>query len=88
MSESAETTASSTEAPVAERALRFVKTILTNMEVDADATIAPDDGDGEDDEIRIEIEGPDESDAMDAIVELTGVADAANRGEKTAVGSG
>jgi spoIIIJ-associated protein len=43
------------------RALRFVRTLITHMQLDAEATFAPDDGDGDedDDEIRIEIEGPD-----------------------------
>lgn len=56
-----ETTATpSAEKPQhSESALKFVKSLLTHMQVDADATIAPDDGDGDDDEIRIEIEGPD-----------------------------
>ncbi|NOU29121.1 MAG: KH domain-containing protein [Polyangiaceae bacterium] len=43
----------------AQRALGFVRTLLTHMQLDAEATFAPDDGDGDEDEIRIEIEGPD-----------------------------
>jgi spoIIIJ-associated protein len=42
-----------------ERALKFVKMLLERMQMDADATFAPDDGEGGADEIRIEIEGPD-----------------------------
>ena len=63
MSEQIEATPSaespSPSLPQADSALKFVKTLLAHMQVDADATIAPDDGDGEEDEIRIEIEGPD-----------------------------
>jgi spoIIIJ-associated protein len=43
----------------AERALAFVDLVLEHLEADAEANLAPDDGEGEDDEIRIEIEGPD-----------------------------
>lgn len=42
-----------------ERALAFVRTILQKMEMDADVTLAPDDEDSSEEEIRIEIEGPD-----------------------------
>jgi spoIIIJ-associated protein len=42
-----------------ERALGFVKTLLDKMGMDADVTLAPDDGEGSEDEIRLEIEGPD-----------------------------
>lgn len=42
-----------------ERALQFVRTILKNMQMDAEVTLAPDDGEGSADEIRLEIEGPD-----------------------------
>jgi spoIIIJ-associated protein len=42
-----------------ERALNFVKMLLEKMQMDAEATFAPDDGEGSQDEIRIEIEGPD-----------------------------
>jgi spoIIIJ-associated protein len=45
--------------PQGNRALRFVRSLITHMQLDAEATFAPDDGDGDDDEIRIEIEGPD-----------------------------
>lgn len=44
----------------AERALKFVQTLLAHMDLDADATISPDAGEDEDDrEVRIEIEGVD-----------------------------
>jgi spoIIIJ-associated protein len=43
----------------AERALGFVRSLITHMQLDAEANFAPDDGDGDEDEIRIEIEGPD-----------------------------
>jgi len=42
-----------------ERALRFVRTLLGHMEVDAEAQFAPTDEESQDDEIRIEIEGAD-----------------------------
>ncbi|MFO0674023.1 MAG: KH domain-containing protein [Polyangiaceae bacterium] len=43
-----------------ERALTFVRTLLTKMDMNAEVLIAPDDGEAEgDDEIRLEIEGPD-----------------------------
>jgi len=43
-----------------ERALRFVRTLLEKMTMTCEVALAPDDGEGEgDDEIRIEIEGPD-----------------------------
>lgn len=42
-----------------ERALRFVRTLLGHMEVDAEAQFAPTDEESQDDEIRIEIEGVD-----------------------------
>jgi spoIIIJ-associated protein len=42
-----------------ERALGFVKTLLAKMGMDAEVTLAPDDGEGSEDEIRLEIEGPD-----------------------------
>ncbi|MFO0676636.1 MAG: R3H domain-containing nucleic acid-binding protein [Polyangiaceae bacterium] len=47
--------------PQTERALSFVRTLLEKMQMDADVYAAPDDGEGEeeDDEIRLEIEGPD-----------------------------
>jgi spoIIIJ-associated protein len=45
--------------PQAIRALTFVRNVLTHLKFDAEATFAPDDGDGDDQEIRIEIEGPD-----------------------------
>ena len=50
------------EAPLDEqtrRALNFVRTLVQNMDMKADVFVAPDDGEGTDDEIRLEIEGPD-----------------------------
>jgi spoIIIJ-associated protein len=41
------------------RSLKFVQTLLTHMQMDAECTLAPDDGEGGQDEIRLEIEGPD-----------------------------
>lgn len=45
--------------PQAQRALEFVQMLLNKMEMDAEVTLAPDDGEGTDEEIRLEIEGPD-----------------------------
>lgn len=42
-----------------ERALRFVRTLLQNMQMTADVYPAPDDDESSEDEIRLEIEGPD-----------------------------
>lgn len=42
-----------------QRAVDFVRMLLSKMQVDADAILAPDDGEGSADEIRIDIEGPD-----------------------------
>lgn len=63
MSEQAQTN-ESTEAqnpadPQTARALGFVRTLLKHMQMDAEVALAPDDGEGEGDEIRLEIEGPD-----------------------------
>ncbi len=41
------------------RALGFVRMLLGKMSMDAEVTLAPDDGEGGENEIRIEIEGPD-----------------------------
>lgn len=41
------------------RALRFVRTLVAKMQMDADVYLAPEDEEGEADEIRLEIEGPD-----------------------------
>lgn len=41
------------------RAIGFVRTLVSKMQMDADVTVAPDDGEGSVDEIRLEIEGPD-----------------------------
>lgn len=43
----------------ATRALTFVRDVLANMSMDAEANLAPDDGESDEREIRIEIEGPD-----------------------------
>ena len=45
--------------PQTERAHAFVSMLVEKMDMDADVTLAPDDGEGGDDEIRLEIEGPD-----------------------------
>ncbi len=42
-----------------QRAVDFVRMLLTKMQVDAEAILAPDDGEGSEGEIRIDIEGPD-----------------------------
>lgn len=42
-----------------QRAVDFVRMLLTKMQVEADAVLAPEDGEGSADEIRIDIEGPD-----------------------------
>lgn len=42
-----------------ERALSFVRVLLDKMQMNAEVLIAPDDGEGEGEEIRLEIEGPD-----------------------------
>ncbi|MGH7282735.1 MAG: protein jag [Polyangiaceae bacterium] len=42
-----------------ERSLRFVRLLLEKMTMNAEVTLAPDDGEGSEDEIRLEIEGPD-----------------------------
>jgi len=44
--------------PQTERALNFVDMLLEKMDMDAEVTLAPDDGEGSADEIRLEIEGP------------------------------
>ena len=41
------------------RALLFLRNLLDKMEMKADVHVAPDDGEGEEDEVRFEIEGPD-----------------------------
>jgi spoIIIJ-associated protein len=42
-----------------ERALEFVRKLVKAMQMDAEVILAPDDGEGSEDEIRLEIEGPD-----------------------------
>src|SRR5687768_6362545 len=41
------------------RALGFVRMLVEKMQMTAEVTLAPDDGEGSEDEIRLEIEGPD-----------------------------
>jgi spoIIIJ-associated protein len=41
------------------RALAFLRKLLVGMDMNAEVILAPDDGEGSEDEIRIEIEGPD-----------------------------
>ena len=41
------------------RALGFVRTLVAKMQMNAEVNLAPDDGEGEEAEIRLEIEGPD-----------------------------
>jgi len=41
------------------RALAFVRTLMEKMLMNAEVNLAPDDGEGSADEIRLEIEGPD-----------------------------
>ena len=45
--------------PQTARSLEFVRKLVKSMQMDADVTLAPDDGEGSEDEIRLEIEGPD-----------------------------
>jgi len=45
--------------PQTARSLAFVRKLVVGMQMDADVTLAPDDGEGSEDEIRLEIEGPD-----------------------------
>jgi spoIIIJ-associated protein len=42
-----------------QRAVGFVRMLLDKMQIEAEAVLAPDDGEGSADEIRIDIEGPD-----------------------------
>jgi spoIIIJ-associated protein len=41
------------------RALSFVRTVVDKMQMKAEVIVAPDDGEGSAEEIRLEIEGPD-----------------------------
>jgi spoIIIJ-associated protein len=41
------------------RALNFVRVLMDKMQMNAEVNLAPDDGEGSADEIRLEIEGPD-----------------------------
>ena len=45
--------------PQTKRALGFVRMLVGKMTMDAEVILAPDDGEGGEDEIRLEIEGPD-----------------------------
>jgi len=45
--------------PQTARSLEFVRKLVVGMQMDADVSLAPDDGEGSEDEIRLEIEGPD-----------------------------
>jgi spoIIIJ-associated protein len=49
----------STLDPQTKRALEFVRRLVRSMQMDAEVVLAPDDGEGSEDEIRLEIEGPD-----------------------------
>jgi spoIIIJ-associated protein len=49
----------STLDPQTRRALEFVRKLVRAMQMDAEVDLAPDDGEGSEDEIRLEIEGPD-----------------------------
>jgi spoIIIJ-associated protein len=60
------------------KALRFVRTLMEKMQMTVEVNIAPNDGEGSPDEIRIEIEGPDagrtigkKGNVLDAIQYLT-----------------
>jgi spoIIIJ-associated protein len=45
--------------PQTARSLGFVRKLVGVMQMDAEVNLAPDDGEGSEDEIRLEIEGPD-----------------------------
>ena len=45
--------------PQSKRAIDFIRMLLGKMQMDAEVSIAPDDGEGGENEIRLEIEGPD-----------------------------
>jgi spoIIIJ-associated protein len=45
--------------PQSKRAIDFIRMLLGKMAMDAEVSIAPDDGEGGENEIRLEIEGPD-----------------------------
>ncbi len=62
----------------AQKALAFVRTLTKNMQMSVDVNLAPNDGEGSPDEIRIEIEGPDaarvigkKGNVLDAVQYLT-----------------
>ena len=56
MSEGETTTSADAQS---QRAVDFVRMLLSKMQVEAEAILAPEDGEGSADEIRIDIEGPD-----------------------------
>jgi spoIIIJ-associated protein len=56
---SAPTVDETTLDPQTRRALEFVRKLVNCMQMDAEVDLAPDDGEGSADEIRLEIEGPD-----------------------------
>jgi spoIIIJ-associated protein len=65
--------------PQTKRALEFVRRLVQSMQMDAEVDLAPDDGEGSEDEIRLEIEGPDagriigkRGSVLEAIQYLTG----------------
>jgi spoIIIJ-associated protein len=64
--------------PQTKRALGFVRMLVERMQMEAEVNVAPDDGEGSADEIRLEIEGPDagriigkKGSVLDAIQYLT-----------------
>jgi spoIIIJ-associated protein len=61
------------------KALTFVRTVVGKMQMQVEVNVAPNDGEGSPDEIRLEIEGPDagriigkKGNVLDAIQYLTG----------------
>jgi spoIIIJ-associated protein len=68
----------STLDPQTLKALAFVRTLVAKMQMSVEVNLAPDDGEGSPDEIRIELEGPDagriigkKGNVLDAIQYLT-----------------
>lgn len=64
--------------PQTRKALSFVRTVVARMQMSVEVNVAPDDGEGSPDEIRVEIEGPDagriigkKGNVLDAIQYLT-----------------
>ena len=65
--------------PQTQKALAFVRTLVDKMQMSVEVILAPNDGEGTPDEIRIEIEGPDagriigkKGNVLDAIQYLAG----------------